>query len=256
MDTLKNFRDLGGIRVSKDQALRHKALLRSALFSGLSDGDKSALVHEYNLKLVLDLRTEYEAGAYPDDRIDGVEYINLDIMGDLISRYAEKKFSKDMEIDEIIYELAVDYQRLITYGHASRAYKTFIEHILACDGAVLFHCYAGKDRTGIGAAILLALMGADDKTIMADYLKTNESMEKKREFDLEQARKSGKSEQELLFIELDTSVKEEIFQFVLDAANKECGSFKAYVMKYLEIDESVAQALKNKYLISLRDGES
>ena len=67
---------------------------------------------------------------------------------------------------------AVVYQRMLENGRA--AYRLLFETIAASDGGVLFHCAAGKDRTGVAAAILLGLAGVDDETIVEDYAVTEQ----------------------------------------------------------------------------------
>ncbi len=70
---------------------------------------------------------------------------------------------------------AVIYERFLREG--MRAYRTFAEVIIATEGAVLFHCSAGKDRTGVASALLLDLAGVDDGTIVADYAETSRHLE-------------------------------------------------------------------------------
>ena len=60
-------------------------------------------------------------------------------------------------------------------GNHHREYQQLFEHLLVAKNGFLLHCSAGKDRTGFGAALILAALGVDEKTIMQDYLLTNEA---------------------------------------------------------------------------------
>lgn len=62
------------------------------------------------------------------------------------------------------------YERFLDQGAA--AYRALAETVAETDGGVLFHCAAGKDRTGVAAALLLDLAGADDEVIVSDYTET------------------------------------------------------------------------------------
>ena len=67
--------------------------------------------------------------------------------------------------------------RLLAEGEdAERAYRAFFEVLLRRDGAVLFHCTQGKDRTGIAALLALAALGVDERAALDDYALTSEGL--------------------------------------------------------------------------------
>lgn len=117
---------------------------------------------------VLDLRSRHEIEAHPDVEIPGAAWTHVDVLG--------------IPLDE----MANLPDRATAVAMMERVYRGFVEDAttraalgrvlttLAGDGVHLFHCSAGKDRTGWTAALLLHLAGVDDATIEADYLLTNE----------------------------------------------------------------------------------
>lgn len=88
---------------------------------------------------------------------------------------------------------AVVYAMFLEIG--GPAYRTLLETIAEADGRVLFHCAAGKDRTGIAAALLLDLAGVDDETIIEDYTLTEQLLAPLKEQWLPQMRERGFDEE-------------------------------------------------------------
>ncbi|WP_244930539.1 tyrosine-protein phosphatase [Nocardioides sp. W7] len=123
---------------------------------------------------VLDLRSQHEIDAHPDIEIPGAAWTHVDVLGipmDEISSLPDRTAAVAMM--ERVYRGFVE-------DPATRAALGRVLTLLADDGVHLFHCSAGKDRTGWTAALLLHLAGVDDAVIEADYLLTNEYAEASR----------------------------------------------------------------------------
>lgn len=149
-----NLRDVGGYPAAGGRTTRWRALLRSDALHRL-DPAGGAVLAGLGLRTVLDLRTEAEADLAPsalDGLADRRTHVSL-LAGDLAAL--------PLELDAI-YRYMID-QCGDTIGEAMR--------VLADRGAfpALVHCSAGKDRTGIVVALILAVLGVPDEVIAADY---------------------------------------------------------------------------------------
>lgn len=157
-----NIRDLGGYVRGSGGETRWGRILRGEALHALTDDSVDALVEE-GLSLVIDLRGPHETGVTPHPFRDhsGVAYINV-MLFDALAPIALAKPAFDMAqrycdaLDQCGPRLA-DVLRAI---------------VEAPPGVVLFHCTAGKDRTGIVAALLLSLAGVSQDDIAADYALT------------------------------------------------------------------------------------
>lgn len=174
-----NFRDLGGYHTKAGQTLRTHRVLRSGRLNELSSTDLQYLA-DYGLQTIVDFRSPQERADAPDRIPAGAQ----DVF-DPVFPTDETKVTADAE-QERHTQLAKDplagfrsmvntYATLVVQPSAKKAYRQFFEVLLGADhdGAVLFHCSAGKDRTGMGAVYFLAALGVDPVTIRQDYLASN-----------------------------------------------------------------------------------
>lgn len=187
LKTVKNARDLGGLATYDGRSVKYGRLLRTGNMSMLSEDDIETL-RAYNLKRVLDFRTQTVINATPNVKIDGVEYIHVPIVKELASRVMSRGDYETKTIGEILLRFTADfegkgyewmqafYRDLFSSDYSLSQYKIFLDYLKkTTQGATIFHCTAGKDRTGVGAIFLLLLLGVKREQILEDYLKTNES---------------------------------------------------------------------------------
>ena len=161
-----NVRDLGGYLTTAGTRTRWRSLLRSDGLHLLSAADIDSLLRE-GLSTVIDLRgveeTALEINPFGAD--GRVQYRNLPLFSALAPIAAAAKAGT------ISFDMAARYRDAIE--NCQPAIADVLRAIaMAPEGIVLFHCSAGKDRTGIIAAILLAIAGVDDNTIIEDYALT------------------------------------------------------------------------------------
>jgi protein-tyrosine phosphatase len=169
-----NFRDLGGYRTPEGRWTRPQHLYRADGPHALSTADVEQL-GALGLATVIDLRTpeEVERGCYASVLSDIVEY-HLPML-DVLPDTDELPGWVDPAI------VAARYRRMLDDGHETVAE---ILAILSDPSAypAMFHCSAGKDRTGVIAAVLLGVLGVPDETIVADYALSAASMHRLLEF--------------------------------------------------------------------------
>lgn len=248
---LMNFRDLGGLKTDCGKTVRRGRLLRAALPVGLTESDIAAL-RALDLRVIFDLRTLGEVAALPADEIAGVTYTHIDIMGENSSHSADPRFwmelfhKNPLGVEE---EFAKTYREFATSPTALAGYSAFLKACAAREnGAVLFHCAAGKDRTGFAAAIILKILNVPEEEIFADYMKTRAYQEQVNDFYVARAKKRGFSDEQIKSMGEIFGVKESYLQAAYAAAEDAFGSFENYLAHGLGLDGEEISKLREFYL--------
>ncbi len=166
-----NFRDLGGYRTSDGRTVAWRRLFRADGLNKLTPADKAQLI-DLGLSTVIDLRTLDEAeqrGSFPVDDVP-VRYVALPLT-DVLPATEELPDWK-----EAAY-VATRYGAMVSEG--GPVLTTAID-VLGSSGALpaIVHCSAGKDRTGVLSALILAFLGVPDETIIEDYALSALAMER------------------------------------------------------------------------------
>lgn len=178
-EAIHNFRDCGGYPAANGRRMKRGVLFRSAHFPQATDADL-ATMQALGLAAIVDLRRPLERETHPSRRWPGfdarvVEHPGRDGMvlpPHLVAferagesgpqaRAAMTQIYCDMPLDPMFIELMRDYFAVLAEA----------------GGAVLVHCAAGKDRTGVAVALAHHLLGVGEADMLANYLATNESVE-------------------------------------------------------------------------------
>ena len=173
LEAVHNFRDLGGYATADGRSTRWRTLFRSDGLYRLRGADDMSRVRQLGLKSVIDLRTEREQreqGIFPTDDIE-VTFHHLSIVDVTWSDTETPEFNDEVEF------LVWGYRDMLEIGSSRFADAL---HVLAQTDSLpaVFHCAAGKDRTGVLAALLLSSLGVDDAHICADYGLTQDAMQR------------------------------------------------------------------------------
>lgn len=217
LDGSFNFRDLGGYRAANGTEVRWRRLFRADGPHALTASDAAAL-GELGIVTVLDLRTggEVERGRWTD-HLGPVTEHHLPLT-DVLPRDDELR-----EWSDGAY-VARHYGHLLEQGAPSLAKAL---EILAAPGAqpAMFHCSAGKDRTGVLSAIVLGLLGVADDDIVADYALSARAMERFVAWLRERAADPDALERHVPAV---TSAEPETMRSLLAHVRAEYGSFEGY----------------------------
>lgn len=153
--TTKNTRDLGGYATQDGGVTRWNVFFRSSLPTNLTESDVE-LLHKLNIDTFIDLRSLGNSlEDSPTQEICGIKRYNFSL-GDGAVPY----FAKDV---------AASYMEML---QNKQSLKNIFDVLTYSPNAVLFHCFAGKDRTGVVSALLLMLANVADVDIVADYSQT------------------------------------------------------------------------------------
>lgn len=253
---LVNFRDLGGICTVDGRKVLPKRLLRCGDLSTLTEDTMNTLQNEYHVSNIVDLRTEKERAKASDRGIPGAVYHVLDFFPgeDLMGRGQQATGSREqllqMQDEDFLHDYMKKlYAEFITTRSARDAIRQFLQILLETEqGATLFHCSAGKDRTGISTAVILTILGVPKETILEDYLKTNRMRANANQMIIDELKGKSVPEGVLKVVEAALSVKKEYLETSYAVAEKEYGSFENYILEGLGISESEQSLLRKLYL--------
>ena len=177
MEGCVNFRDLGGYATEEGRTTRWRRLYRSDALQDLTGEDADFVIRELGVRLVVDLRNSDESqrdgrGPLPDL---GAEYRHFPLL--------EERGFPPFTGGDVVERLAGTYEWLVRNSgpRIAEAVNTISESMAVSEqlaqSGVVFHCSAGKDRTGMLAAIILEVLGVNRETIHSDYLLTNDVVE-------------------------------------------------------------------------------
>lgn len=245
-----NFRDLGGIPTTDGRQVKQNLLLRSGRLSGLSPAETRRLLEDYHLTTILDLRSQPEREEFPNDPLP-VQTVVIDIFGENPGRSASKDFLESLRtVAQVDKGMEMLYADLIQNPMALAGYRKFLDAVLGTtEGAVLFHCFAGKDRTGIGAAILLTLLGVGQEEIFRDYLRTNMQRRGENQRMVAQLRAQGTEEEQLEALRAAMKVKSRYLRRAFAVAEEKYGGFTQYCTRGLGVTKEEVDLLRSRYLI-------
>ena len=241
-----NFRELGGYPADEGKTVRWGQIWRGVC----TDPADRARLDALGLRLILDLRSTAEAQAEPDYVPDGARLVQIcALCGDdgheisFAPGDIERMMHTAREGENILYRM---YRQML-FGN--KAFKELFRALEAGETPILFHCSAGKDRTGVAAMLILLALGASDETICADFVQTNVC--RKAEID---ALLAGHAEE----IAADPSkrmrfctqagVDPGAAPYVLQVIREACGSAEEYLAREYGLTPARRMRLRRMYL--------
>ncbi len=252
-----NLRDLGGLTTSDGHTVRTGQLFRSGHLCDLGDADR-AIVRSLGLQTIVDLRRPAEADVKPHPDLPSVDVVGISVSSDDNEFAVVANAMLDPQAEPLGPDHITNYFRTLVTDHIDR-YRPVFD--LATDPdrqPLLFNCTAGKDRTGVVAAVLLRILGIDDDLVMADYLLSNEvrrSWIETAKVDHRQriAHHLGITPAEVPEERMASSrallyCREDYLRAVLDTAEARWGSWDGFVADGLCLDEARLAAFRTSLL--------
>lgn len=247
-----NFRDLAGIPCAGNKTVAKNRLLRCGAITGLNRDEKNILTEQFELQSIIDLRGAEECQNDPDDRFDAVAYRHIDIMENILENAPNKAFFVNLTEDTEAARQAMlmTYELMITNATATDRYSKMVELLLEQEsGATAFHCYAGKDRTGLAAAIILTILGAEPSHILDDYLKTNVQRKQANKSILQHLKSKGFSSAKLDAVQIGLTVDASYLEHAYKTTKNLYGSFANYITAGLGVTAGMAKDMQKLYLV-------
>jgi protein-tyrosine phosphatase len=231
-----NFRDLGGYAGRDGRPVRWRRLFRSDHLAGLTEADKSRLA-ELGLAKAFDFRGQEERAAVAY-QLPGVTQHSLAIEPTVVQRMQALVDAGQSLTPARTAELMTDLYRALVNDQSHRFAELF-EHLLQADAPLVFHCTAGKDRTGFAAALILLALGVPRDVVLQDYLLTN------RVF------KHPASTQHTLSPEVLAvlwQVQPGFLEAALHAVDTEHGGVERYLQQRMALGPAALRSLAERYL--------
>ena len=195
----------------------------------------------------------------PAPDIEGVKYLNLRVINEnLLKQDLEKKLSVEGDAMErlkfIIDSGLVSYDMYVGFlseESGKKAYSEFFRELLDLppERSLLFHCSQGKDRTGCAAMLILSVLGADEDTIMRDYMLTNvfnaKLIDSQRKMLISHGVKESDMEKYMMILD---EVNPKTMNTVLEWLKENYGSPVGYIINELGVSPEEIEQLKAKFL--------
>jgi protein-tyrosine phosphatase len=166
-----NFRDLGGYRTTGGSWVRMGLLYRSDQLDKLSDADQAKL-SRLGIRTVVDLRTDAERASGPDRLPAGATPVVADVLGG--TNTPTDMSALLLRPGDPVTTMEGLERTMVEAPGAQAAYRTLLSQVRRPDQLPLvFHCTAGKDRTGWAASTVLTALGVPSEQVLNDYLDSN-----------------------------------------------------------------------------------
>jgi len=213
-----NFRDLGGYLTRGGQKVAWRRLFRSSELHHMTSHDMIQLKEEIRLRSVIDLRNSRQLEPFsPLDEV-GAEYYNIPLIDSVNDK--EDLYQDFSNMGEV-------YSYYASHEEFGRRVVEALEIIAEPDNLPLvFHCSAGKDRTGVLTAIVLGILGVTDEDIIEDYTMTAPYMKEL----INRWNSDPKSPEDLSNVpEYLLEASPESMTFFLSTLKREYGSVRRYI---------------------------
>jgi protein-tyrosine phosphatase len=245
-----NFRDLGGYETCDGRRVRWGKIFRSDHLAELTERDLdyfSAL----GIRLVCDFRGDEEIANQPNrlPKHDPPEQINPSVSGTSLMPGKIEAAIRSGNPDNLNFrQLLIDGNRFMVTG-ALAQYRALMRSLEreACV-PLLFHCTAGKDRTGVGAALILLALGVPEETVMRDYLLTATYTHDRVERMLVGIRVDSHFRVDADEIRPIMSTRREFLQAALDTMKDDFGSIDRYMEEALLLTSERRDSLRSRLL--------
>jgi len=252
LEGVENFRDFGGYAAGDGRRVRKGRLFRSAHHAQATLADLE-LIHALGIKTWVDLRRRTERGRMPNLRKEAFigEVLDNDL-GDLpVDTFHTLLIESDQSVDAMKTYLRDYYRKVAFEPRHLDLYRRYFLSLADTGGPVLIHCAAGKDRTGLLAALTLRLLGVDEADIVSDYLLTNDPVRMQRRApgfaawveDLTGRRPS----EEAIFASM--GVEAEYLQIAINAIEARYETVDYYMNAALGVDDALKARIQANLLV-------
>lgn len=259
---VKNARDLGGMPTSDGRVVRAGRLIRSGELSGARSEDIRRL-KDLGLSAVVDLRTEGERESHPDPagRLPATSFEFLPVISSGAAGITRNMGLRDLMRLAKSYERGAEgqvsrlYVEIVTSKEGVDGYRRFFDVVMGVgelDGphAVLWHCTAGKDRTGLAAAFLERALGVPMEMVTQDYLASNFYTQPAwSKAVLAVGRHHLLPKGLAMMAHVLYSVEQESLEAAFGAIDKQWGGFDAFLEKELAMGPERVERLRDLYLV-------
>jgi len=250
----RNFRELGGYKTIDGKTIKWGKLFRSGVLSKLTDSDYQYLESK-GIKTIVDFRDNNErATEVTEWKAGDVEIISKDY-GQVLDM---KKFAKalmDPNLDEQKATMLFAKMYPSLTETQTDNYTAMFNRLSTTDDGLLFHCTAGKDRTGVAGVLILTALGVDKETAIQDYLLSEQYLDPKELFHVP---KNMSPEQEKMYtffsqlpediIKVFAGTRRPMIEAAITHMEEKSGSMLNYIKEELNVSEADLANIRENYL--------
>lgn len=250
----ENARDLGGYLTKDDQVVRARVLYRADSLATLDDADL-AYLKTLNLSSVTDLRSASERIAAPDRlpiQSPPIMYNSLAINDSAVNipELRKKIFAGSLSTIELL--ALTNRERYVTDPAIRREWGNWLRSLSQPDNVPhLFHCTAGKDRTGFAAAILLLTLGVSEQQVIDDFLLSNTFLADQIDENLQTIASHSKTTIDEPALRQVLGVSSSSLEGAFAVMRSSYGSIDKFIEQGLGIDQKTREKLKKLLLVDL-----
>lgn len=247
---IHNFRDYGGWLTQDGHQVRRGLLYRSGHHVGATDADL-VIIGALDVRTVIDLRGASERTRSPCRRVEGFTGEVIFYEGETSSMppHLEGDASEGTAASARARMLGV-YTRMPANPAMQAMFARYLRILAERDGASLVHCFAGKDRTGIAATLLLHILGVNGKNQMAEFLRTNQAptlaILRAQSVPIIEERLGRKMEEGAIRARLE--VDEDYLLRFRETVIAMDGSLDAWLERRIGVDEPLREALRKRFV--------
>ncbi len=245
-----NLRDVGGYNTADGSGfVRYGRVYRSDMLCLCGEENLGAL-ESLGLRMVIDFRSSFDFhdGTTYDPPVRGASHEYLPIYGEnpLFDFTMEDAIRESRERLEESYKIV--FNSYVNCLFDSAALRALFRYLADGKTPLLFHCYAGKDRTGITAALLLLLLGVPRETIVYDYLLTRQTRIAFHERRLRELGEFVKDDEMMRWFESFTLVIPDAIESTLDAVAARYPDTDRYFIEELRLTPQDVEKMRTLYL--------
>lgn len=248
LEGIVNFRDMGGYTTTHGQRVKWGRLYRSAAHDGATERDL-AYLEQLGIQSVVDYRAVAEEAGHEDRQIAGASYYHFRPLEEAgVTNILDTSFQ--LTSVEAAQEILVKLNRGMVHSAAAHAaYRQLLLALLEEKQIPLVqHCTAGKDRVGVGAAIILGLLEVPEESIFADYLLSNDHQLSADRLANGRQGAEGLTEEHIKVFNMLTMVHQEYLAAFFDELGKAYGTVEQFAQKALGLSQIEIEKLRAMYL--------
>lgn len=249
-----NSRDLAGYPTTDGHHIKAGRLFRTALLHNLDDQELNTL-HQLNVTRVIDFRDDAEISHLPDHLTATIHYLHLPV-------FKEDETSASLSTSKPLERFAIDYNvgrlwmlkayhDMVTIDSAKSAYREFFCQLLSANEneATIFHCTAGKDRTGMAAYFLMRALGVAPEVAAQDYLWTNVYSADRVRMRIDSVKAHGGNEVVIYNVRQMSAALPEYLQQATKLINAHYGDMAHFISEFLGLSADDIADLRRLYLV-------
>ena len=246
-----NFRELGGYLTEDGRKIKWHKLLRCGSMAQLTKNDVNYL-DQYGVRYIIDLRSPEESNYSPDKYPDKAQYFQDTVYPFSFSLFKNLGIINNMRLGASNMDFGRQtYLQMLLDPHAQAAYRKMFNVLLENDKegeSVVFHCTAGKDRTGVAAFLILSALGVSEKQIVEDYLYTNLFFDNYSSETINDALESESQTEIAQRLNSKTAVIAETIEVLPKACQVVSGSVEKFLEEKLGMTKAKIERLQELYL--------